>query len=279
MKLAIWAAVAFTVSLSSLTAQGQSAYASQGQEPSATPAQQQSPGIATQQTPQQAEEMRAQILMAEKRFEEAIKAYQKLLVEQPKNARFANMLGVAYQQMGDRGRARSAYQRAAKLDATFADPYNNIGTTWYQDKNYRKAVRAYNKALRIDPSLATAYANLGYAYFSERKYPEAMDAFNKALTIDPGVLEVGGRNGSVLQDHSVSDHGMFYFVMAKTFAERGDAAQCAQNLLKAFDEGYQEIEKIKKDPSFAKVLASPDVQAVLLRATVGTNKPAAAPGT
>jgi len=230
------------------------------------------------QTPQQIEVTRAQILVAEKRYEEAVQAYQKLLTEQPGNAHYANMLGVVYQQLGDLGKARKAYQRAMRSDPAFGDAFNNLGTTWYQEKKYRKAVRAYLKALQVDPKLAPAYANLGFAYFSDHKYPEAMNAFNQALSLDPDVLDVGGRGGSVLQDHTVSDHGMFYFLLAKTFAERGEAANCAQDLLKALDEGYPDIIKVKTDPSFAKVISDPDVQAILQRASTVGNHPAGAPG-
>ncbi len=277
MRYVLWTAVAFTISLSSFTARAQSSYAPQAPAADST-AQQQPPADTTPKTPLQIDETRAQIFLAEKRYDEAIRAYQKLVAEQPGNARFANMLGVAYQQNGELAKARGAYQRAAKVDPTFADPLNNLGTTWYQEKKYRKAERAYLKALQVDPNLAPACANLGFAYFSDRKYPEAMDSFNRALSLDPSVLDVGGRAGSVLQDHTVSDHGMFYFLLARTFAERGEAAPCAQYLLKAVDEGYPDVAKVKTDPSFAKVIADPGVQAVLQRAASEPNRPAGAPG-
>jgi len=280
MRYVLWTAVAFTILLSSFTARAKSSSSPQApQTPAAdSTAQQQPPVDTTPKTPLQIDETRAQILLAEKRYDEAIRAYQKLFAEQPGNARFANMLGVAYQQNGELGQARGAYQRASKVDPTFADPLNNLGTTWYQEKKYRKAVRVYLKALQIDPNLAPAYANLGFAYFSDHQYPEAMDSFNKALSLDPNVLDAGGRAGSVLQDHTVSDHGMFNFLLAKTFAERGDATLCAQYLLKAVDEGYPDVAKVKTDPSFAKVIADPGVQAILQRAASEPNRPAGAPG-
>jgi tetratricopeptide (TPR) repeat protein len=280
MRHVLWTAVAFTISLSSFTARAQSSPAPQApQAPAAdSTAQQQPPVGTTPKTPLQIDEMRAQILLAEKRYDEAVRAYKKLVAEQPGNARFANMLGVAYQQNGELGQARGAYQRAAKADPTFAVPLNNLGTTWYQEKKYRKAVRAYLKALQIDPNMAPAYANLGYAYFSDHQYPEAMDSFNHALALDPNVLAAGGRGGSVMQDETVSDHGMFNFLLAKTYAERGDATSCAQYLLKAVDEGYPDLAKVKTDPSFAKVIADPGVQAVLQRAASEKNRTAGAPG-
>ncbi len=279
MRHVLWTAVALTILSSGIAARADSAYAPQDPQTPAVSGQSPQPGATADQTPQQIEETRAKVLVAEKRYDEAVQAYQKLLAEQPGNAHYANMLGVVYQQLGDLGRARKAYQRAMRSDPSFGDPFNNLGTTWYQAQNYRKAVRAYKKALQVDPNLAQAYANLGFAYFSDHKYPEAIDAFDQALSRDPNVLDAGGRGGSVLQEHTVSEHGMFYFLLAKTFAERGDAANCAQDLLKAFDEGYPDIIKVKTDPSFAKVISDPAVQEVLQRASAVGNRPAGAPGT
>ena len=52
-------------------------------------------------TPKQMQEERAKVLMAEKRYEAAIDAYQDLLKVEPKNALFMNMIGIAYLDLGN----------------------------------------------------------------------------------------------------------------------------------------------------------------------------------
>jgi tetratricopeptide (TPR) repeat protein len=275
------AAVAFV-----LLASAVSAPARDQSPPPASPAAPQT--AAAQQSPPtqhvvsafQAALVEGNALMSAKDYDGAARVYTNLLHDQPKNASVWNLLGVVMQQKGQVDQARSDYERAIKFNHSYAEAYNNLGTTWYQQQRYRKAERSYQKATDIDPNLATAYSNMGCAYFSEKRYPEALDAFNKALTLDPDVFAVAGHSGTILQDRSVSDHGAFYFLLAKSYAQRNDVANCAEYLRKAYDEGFKDIATVKTDPSFAKVLADPGVQAILEKAAANAaDKPAAEPGT
>ena len=281
MKYSALAAVAFVLFVSAVTAPARD-QSPPPISPAATPptAAQQMPPTQHVVSAFQAAVIQGSALMSTKDYDGAAQVYTKLLHDEPKNATVWNLLGVVLQQSGQIDPARSAYQRAIKFNHSFAEAYNNIGTTWYQQQRYRKAERAYDKAVELDPNLATAYSNMGCAYFSEKKMPEALDAFNRALTLDPNVFAMSSHAGTILQDRSVSDHGAFYFLIAKSYAERDDAANCAEYLRKAYDEGYKNIVAVKTDPSFAKVLADPGVQAILEKATANvaaTTPPA--PGT
>jgi len=271
MKHFAWAAVAFFLSVGVAPAHDRS---SAPVPPAArqTAPQAPLPGIAYH-----GEMAEAQGLMVAKDYEHAIQIYANMIRENPGNSTVWNMMGVALQQTGQIDSARSAYARATKLNPKFAEAYNNIGTTWYQEQKYGKALRAYQKSIAVNPNLASAYSNMGCAYFSVKKYPLALDAFNKALALDPDVFLQSNYAGSVLQDRSVTDHGTFYFLLAKSYAERNDAATCAEYLLKSFDEGYKNIATVKTDPSFAKVLTYPGVQAVLDKADANANAAAKVP--
>ncbi|PYU20374.1 MAG: hypothetical protein DMG32_22535, partial [Acidobacteria bacterium] len=79
----------------------------------------------------------------------------------------------------------------------------------------------------------------------------------------PHVFEETGRAGSILSYRSVADRGLFNFMLAKDFAESGDAANCVVYLRRAADEGYKDVGKARTDPAFAKVIADPSVKALL----------------
>jgi tetratricopeptide (TPR) repeat protein len=206
---------------------------------------------------------RAKIFMATKRYEAAIKEYQELLRTEPRNAQYLNMVGICYLNLSDFGKARKYFQRSAKADKKNPSPVNNLGMAWYQQKNYGRAIREYRKAIAIDPGQAGVWGNLGFAYYNTKKFPEAASAFRRALEIDPRAFERNERVGTMMQDRSVSNKGMFFFMMAREYAQLGDAEHCAEYLRKSFDEGYPEIAKAKTDPAFQKVLAAPGVQDVL----------------
>jgi len=213
-------------------------------------------------TPRQLEELRADILMARKLYPDAIKSYEHLLREDPKNGVLFNKLGVAYQQYGDYGHAEHAYKQAIKADKTYASAYNNVGTVEYTDHKYSHAIGWYEKALALRPDMATVYCNLGYAYFSEKHYPEAMDAFEHAIHIDPQIMSEPGNGGSIIRQTGTTDPGLFYFLVARAYAQMGNADRCAHYLKMSRDQGYQKFESAKTDPTFAKVVADPQVQAV-----------------
>ena len=209
-------------------------------------------------------ESRADLQMTRKEYAEAAKTYKQLVVQAPKNPVYLNKLGIAYHQQTMLSVAQRFYEKAAKADPQYADALNNIGTIYYQRKKYGKAVRYYRKALQIRETMPAVYCNLGYAYFSEKHYVEAMDAFQRAVQLDPAVFDHSSRTGSILQDRSlVGERGMFNFLLAKSYAQMGNAERCAHYLRKARDEGYSSMAKVKDDPAFAAVLRDPGVQEAL----------------
>jgi tetratricopeptide (TPR) repeat protein len=131
----------------------------------------------------------------------------------------------------------------------------------------------------IDPNQAGGHSNLGFAYYNTNKFPEAAAEFQKALELDPSIFERNDRAGAVVQDRSVSNHGLFFFTMAKVYAEKRDAVHCAEYLRKSLDEGYKDVGKAATDPSFKNVIDDPAMQDVLLRIAPPDPKgPAAHPG-
>lgn len=207
----------------------------------------------------------ARLLLVRKEYRQAQEIFYKLTVEQPKNAVYWNELGISLHSQAQLAAALKCYQKSAKLDSHYSDALNNAGTIWYEEKKFAKAIRAYHKAIGIKPDFAPFYLNLGFAYFNDKKYDDSIAAFRKALQIDPAVFDANrSRSGTVIQDRSVgTDRGRFYFMLAKSFAEAGNAERCIIYLKKAREEGYKDMNAAKSDPSFAAMLKIPAVQEIL----------------
>ncbi len=216
-------------------------------------------------TPFQIAEMRADILVARKMYPDAIRAYLKLCKEQPKNTSLLNRLGEAYESYGDQRHAEHWFKQAIKSDKSYASAYNNVGTVEYSKHHYKNAVDWYEKTLKLEPDASVAaptYSNMGYAYFAWKKYPEAMNAFGQAIQLDPQIMTEHGDSGSLIQQRGTTDPGLFYFFLARTYAQLGDAVHVAHYLKMSRDVGYQKFVDAKTDPTFAKVIKDPRVQAV-----------------
>lgn len=215
--------------------------------------------------PEITDEQMGDLYMVRKQYREAAEQFKKLSDKEPRNPIYLNKLGIALHQQAALGLALKYYERAVKVDPRYADAENNVGTIWYQRKKYEKAIKAYQKAISMRDDMAVLYSNLGYAYFGNRKYQEAIASFRQALTIDPQLFEHNGsRNGSILQDRSVEDRGLFYFMLAKSYAEAGDLDRCIHYLRKSKDEGYKNFMDIKKDQAFGAALKDPGVQELLV---------------
>jgi tetratricopeptide (TPR) repeat protein len=227
--------------------------------------------------PKRSPDDRAKIFMATKRYDDAIREYNDLLKKDPKNAPYLNMVGIAYLNLGNNDQAKRYFDRSSKADKKYASPLNNLGMIWYQQKNYRRAIRQYERAIQVDPAQAGVYANLGFAYYNTKKYTEAFAQFHKALEIDPHAFEHNDRSGSMTQDRSVTNHGLFFFMMAREYAQLADAEHCADYLKKAIDEGYPDVATAKTDPLFQKVVNDPLVQNVFLLLTPADQKTASTP--
>ena len=217
-------------------------------------------------SPREAAEMRGDIFMARKEFSAAVAEYERILVNEPKNAALFNKVGVAYQQLGDLQRAERAYRRSMHADKNFASAVNNCGTVEYEKKHFGKAIGLYKKGVELRGDMPTIYSNLGYAYFANKEYPEAMNSFQKALALDPTIFDRRGQGGTVVQQRSTPDPGLFYFFVAKTYAQVGDAERAAHYLKLARDDGYAEFLSAQTDPAFARVIKDPGVQEVLHQA-------------
>jgi tetratricopeptide (TPR) repeat protein len=223
---------------------------------------QSNPGARPPLSPKEMQEERAKIFMAEKRYEDGIQAYEELLKSEPKSAVYLNMVGIAYLDLSNFDQARKYFQRSVKADKRYSSAVNNLGMVYYHQKNFRRAIREYEKAVKIDRRQAGTHVNLGFAYYNSNKYELAAAEFGQAIELDPLVFQRNARVGTMVEDRSVTNHGLFFFTMARIYAQKTDAAHCAEYLRKSFDEGYKDIAKAKTDPAFKTVLNDPDVQAV-----------------
>jgi len=206
---------------------------------------------------------RAALDMIHKDYAGAADVYRGLLRETPNDSVIWNRLGIAYHQQSLLGDALKCYERATKVDKANGDGWNNIGTVYFQEKKFAKAIRAYKRAITLNSKRATFYGNIGIAYLNSKKVPEAMDSFRQAVRLDPDIFNDSSSYGTVLQDRSVADRGMFFFMMAKSFAGTGNAERCVYYLRKSRDEGYADFGKATTDPGFSSVLTNPSVRELL----------------
>lgn len=196
---------------------------------------------------------RADSLLARKFFEDAALEYHKALAITPRDHVLQNKLGIAYHQLQNLDMAKKQYERARKINPNYHEAWNNLGTVYYSLKKYRRAVKDYKKALDIKAESATTHHNLGAAYFAMKKYEEGFASYAEAFRLDPTILDRISTRGTIIRTAEVNQ-GIQNFYLAKLFVINGQPEKALTYLLKALETGFNDYERITKDPDF-RVLA------------------------
>lgn len=99
-----------------------------------------------------------------------------------------NMLGVLYQQIGEKEKAEKHYLKALRLYASDPATLNNYGQFLCQEKRYDEASKVFSKAAN-DPLYEApeiAFANIGLCAMLQGQLNVAEINFRKALEKNPG---------------------------------------------------------------------------------------------
>ena len=88
-----------------------------------------------------------------------------LAADEREDAKNQVEFGIKVAQLGLWREALSHWERAAKLDPTYAPAYNNLAIGYEQQGEFEKARVAYEKALQLNPN--NAYIKQNYELFKE----------------------------------------------------------------------------------------------------------------
>jgi len=207
-------------------------------------------------------EMQGDLLAARQHYLDAIAAYK----EAPQDsAVVANKIGVAYHHMFDLNDAKHYYERAIKLDPSYAQAINNLGAIYHAEKNYKKAERLYRKAIKLNPNSPLFYGNLGTAYFFEGNTRKGAEAYSQAFALDQNVFEHTGAS-KIEELSSSKDLAVVNYELARTYAKAGMNDRALNYLRKALSEGFNDRKKLMNDPELASLRETPEfLQLLALR--------------
>lgn len=192
-------------------------------------------------------ETRGDVLMAQRQYMAAIKAYR----EAPKNSAVVwNKTGIAWQHLFATDEAKQDYERALRIKPKYPEAINNLGTIYYAKKNYKQAEKLYRRALKLMPQSATFYNNLGAAYFAQGRFRQGAEAYRAAFAIDPTVF-----SGNVFQGipelGSTAQQAHQNYCLAELFARAGMTDRAIGYLRKALDEGFSDRKRLMEDHNFS----------------------------
>ena len=121
----------------------------------------------------------------QKKFNEAIKSFQKILAIKPSYAEIYCNIGNVFYEQEKYNESIINYSKAIKIKPDYAEAYYNIANAQKNQNKFKKAIVNYYKTLKINPNYAEAYCNLGNVKKYQGNYDEAEINYKKALSINP----------------------------------------------------------------------------------------------
>jgi antitoxin component YwqK of YwqJK toxin-antitoxin module len=110
------------------------------------------------------------------------------------NTSLYNILGTAYDEMGEQGKALEIYDRAIVEMPNSYNLYFNRALVYMNDSQYVKAFNDLKHALDINPMHASSHLQLAYLALNEGLYAQALMAAGVYFTLEP----TGSRANSTL---------------------------------------------------------------------------------
>ena len=130
-------------------------------------------------------EQKAYSAMQRGDIETGIRLYQRVLEQDPANAKAMYHLGFAYGQMWDHDLEISYYERAIELKYRTAQIYYNLGEAYLEVDRTEDAIYAFRQGVKKNPGNADNYFGLGRSHQKRLEYSPAEKELLKAVRLAP----------------------------------------------------------------------------------------------
>jgi tetratricopeptide (TPR) repeat protein len=131
------------------------------------------------------------ILENDKRYDDLIVEYRRLLQDRQKDAKLHLRLAKALAAAGKVEDAEKEFVEAANLDPADPEPHRQMGLLKIHLREFGAAAKEYTRALNINPSSVPDLVSLGYCYSENDDYMQAEAAYVTALALQQLLVQNG----------------------------------------------------------------------------------------
>lgn len=126
---------------------------------------------------------RAESLLRQGHFDEAIAILRPLLASEPRNLKAVNLLGIALTQKGDLSGANREFSQALQLDPKFYPALENLAANEFTLKDYAASEKHFLAALKFAPEDPAVNSFLGKITFKRNEYARAAQYLRKSQSL------------------------------------------------------------------------------------------------
>ncbi len=137
----------------------------------------------------EAELLRGDRLMEQRRYEEALAAFERAIAEDSTNATAHLNVGVIHAMAGRMDAARRAFEDAIRLDPSNSRAHYNLGRVLARIGEPDRARQAFESAIEVDPGNMAARYGLARLFWDQGRCGAAIPQFDAYLAARPARVE------------------------------------------------------------------------------------------
>jgi tetratricopeptide (TPR) repeat protein len=126
---------------------------------------------------------------------------EQLAARYPRDARAQTLLGLAYSNLQEFGKAVSQLSKATELDPSYSPAFNLLGYAHMSQGKYADAETAFKKYIELVPNDPNPYDSYAEMLMRTGRFDESIGQYKKALAVDPhfGNSHVGIANNLMFE--------------------------------------------------------------------------------
>lgn len=124
-----------------------------------------------------------------KDYDGALAAYKKILEAEPNNERAKIEIGMTNLEKGDLPAAEAALSEAAQGTGASREVFYNLGEVKFAKGETDEAMKWYQRAIDTDPNWAKPYFKLGLGRLQKADSPGAIQMMEKVIAVEPNSAE------------------------------------------------------------------------------------------
>lgn len=129
-------------------------------------------------------------LMREKKWEEAIRLFEEMAKQSPRQGEIHFRLGVSYMELGRVPQAEEALKRSIRIDPEDVRPYFQLAGLYEQTQRLQEALDLYDRVIQVDPMGEGAQIGLFKKYLVQGILSARAGDFDGALRLFKGAAEI-----------------------------------------------------------------------------------------
>lgn len=198
----------------------------------------------------EAHNSRGIVLASVERLEDSLAAFDLAVGHKPDYAEAYNNRAIVLQDLKRLDAALESFDKALSLQLNNARVHNNRGVVLGELQRFDEAIASYDEAIALQPDYAEAYYNRAMALHELKRFDEALASFAQAIALKPDYADAYNNRGVLLQDLKRVDEALADFdraiALMPDFAEvYCNKAYCLL-LMGRFEEGWRLHEWRKK---------------------------------